>query len=177
MSDAASVPEAAPPSLLRPYSRATDASYIPILLRTAVLENVKLADVAFLIHPAVVSIIIGASGVALFYLNRLFFSVLVTKQEEIALERSQSLWGWQDSAAMVIYSLPPIAAVIGLLFALAHWYHTKLFTRIADAREREIDVVDISAYYSKSTSSAFWCLEFQNEIAVCLGIDGRCPAK
>lgn len=172
-----SAPDAGPPppSVLRPYSRATDASYLPILLRSATLENVRLADVAFLIHPSIVSLIIGTSGVALFYLNRLFFSVLVLGYEAVQPEGAS--WRWQDNVAMVIYALPPIAAIIGLFFAIAHWYHQKLFTRFADLQEQQIDLVDINAYYSKSSGSAFWCLEFQNEIAVCLGVDGRFPAQ
>ena len=165
---------APPSSLLRPFSRSTDAGYIPVLLRTAALENIRLADVAFLIHPATVSLLIGSSSVALYYLNRLFFTVLLTEQEVIAADVQ---WAWQDSAAMVIYALPPIAAVVGAFFAVAHWYHTRFFTRLADIQERQIDVVDPAAYYSTAKSSAFWCLQFQNEIAVCLGVDGRHPAK
>ena len=164
----------APPSLLRPYSRSTDSGYIPTLLRETVLENIRLADVAFLTHPATVGLLVGTSSVLLFYLNRLFFSVLLTKAE---IQLDETHWAWQDSAAMVIYALPPIAAVVGVYFAIGHWYHTRVYTRFADTQERQVDMVDIDAYYSKEKESSFWCLQFQNEIAVCLGIDGRHATK
>lgn len=172
------------PTVLRPYSSATDAAYLPTLLRTSILSNISRSDVLFLLHPLTLTSLGLVSAGLLYQLRSLFFNYLQVPGEEDGWNEYAS---WQDSLSLVIYCLPPIAAVLGTAFALAHWLHTRIWTVVAEQQVKTIDVLDPEGYYgavggdkvssSRSTTSGLYCLEYDNEIVSCFGMDAKHPAR
>lgn len=162
-----------PSSVLRPYNDASDGVYVPVLLKSKYTSWIPLSNQLFLLHPAIVSILIALASAAVYYVNNLFQTVLVVPGDVLAYEDEST---WKDSVASGIYAVPPVAAIIGALFALGNWYHTRLWKRYSDREARMADVVDIPTYYHHATSK-FWCLEYESEIVAAWGVDGRNPAK
>lgn len=162
-----------PSSVLRPYNDASDGVYVPKLLKSKYASWIPASDQLFLLHPLVVSILIASTSAAAYYVNTLFQTVLVVPGEALAYADEST---WKDSAATAIYAVPPIAAIIGALYALGHWYHSRLWQRYSGVEARKADVVDVTTYY-QHPSSKFWCLEYESEIVAAWGIDGRNPAR
>ena len=172
-------------SILRPFNAATDAHLVSNLLRTSTVSRIQPSDALFLSHPGTVSLIVATCSLLLYRLQALFFSTLTVRAEVIA---SDDDWRWQDNAALVIYALPPLALVLAAYFGVAHAYHSQLWNSVAERTARRIDVVDPATYYSDAarpsstasaprSGSAFWCLEFGNDVVACVAVDGRNPGR
>lgn len=172
-------------SVLRPFNAVIDTPLIANLLRTSTLSRVQPSDALFLSHPGTISLIAATCSILLYRLQVLFFSSLTVRAETIATDDD---WRWQDSAALVIYALPPLALILAAYFGVAHACHTQLWNSVAERTERRIDVVDPATYYSDAglasrtasgsqTGSAFWCLEFGSDVVACVAVDGRNPGR
>lgn len=162
-----------PSSVLRPYNDASDGIYVPQLVKAKYASWISASDQLFLLHPAILSLLIGSASATAYYVNNLFQSVLTVPGDTVVYEDEAT---WMDNIAAAIYVIPAITAIVGALFALAHWYHSRLWIRFSDREARKADVVDISTYYKHPTSK-FWCLEYENQIVAAWGVDGRNPAR
>lgn len=162
-----------PSSVLRPYNDASDGVYVPVLLKSKYTSWIPASNQLFLLHPVVLSILVASASAAAYYVNNLFQTVLLVPGEALSYDEEAT---WKDSAANIIYAVPPIAGVVGLLFALGNWYHSRLWKRCSERNARTADVVDIPTYYNHPTSK-FWCLEYESEIVAAWGVDGRNPAR
>lgn len=162
-----------PSSIVRPYNDASDGQYVPQLLKSKYASWIPSSNQLFLLHPLVLSILIASASAAAYYVNNLFQNVLTVPGDSVVLENEGT---WKDSIAAGIYVVPAIAAVVGAVFALGQWYHSRMWTRYSDREARKADVVDIPTYYDYPTSK-FWCLEYESEIVAAWGIDGRNPAR
>jgi hypothetical protein len=166
-----------PSSVLRPYNDTTDRVYIPVLLKSRYAAWIPLSDQLFLLHPFVVSVLLVGISAAVYYLNSLFSTTLLVPGEAIAYETEEA--SWKDNAAQFIYVVPGIAFIVALLFFPAHWYHSRLWNRLAGRSDKYADIVDIPTYYNNKDggNSKFWCLEYENQIVAAWGVDGRNPAR
>lgn len=166
---AAGVP--APRSILRPFNFSTDAAFLPILIKSDYVNRIGSSNVLFLLHPTVVSLFVAASSVTLYFGAKLFFNHLVVPGE------IETGYEWQDYMALFIYAVPPVAAVLGNLLAIAYWYHKRVWLRVAEREIRTVDLLDVQTYYKGDGSgkSSFWVLEYDKQIAACFGLDARNP--
>ena len=162
-----------PSSVLRPYNDASDGAYVPVLLKSKYTSWIPLSNQLFLLHPTVVTMLMASVATAVYYVNNLFQTVLIVPGDILAAQDEST---WKDSAANFIYAVPTVAAIVGAVFALANWYHTRLWNRYSEREARTADIVDIPTYYQHPTSK-FWCLEYESQIVAAWGVDGRNPAK
>lgn len=162
-----------PSSVLRPYNDASDGIYVPTLLKSKYAAWLPASNQLFLLHPIVLSVLIGSASGAAYYVNNLFQNVLTVPGDPVVYSHEET---WKDNIAAGIYVIPAIAAIVGALFALGYWYHSRLWSRFSNTEARKADVVDISAYYRHPTSK-FWCLEYESQIVAAWGVDGRNPAR
>jgi hypothetical protein len=172
--DGPNVAAPTPRSILRPYNPATDAPFIPTLVKGSILPRITTANVLFLTHPIIVSSIVALASSGLYFLYHYFFLTHLAVREEL-----ENNYRWEDYVATGINGLPPVAVIVANFFGLAYWLHRRIYVRMAERQIRGADLLDVAQYYKGegSKQSSFWVLEFEKEIAACFALDARNPGR
>lgn len=182
-----------PSSVLKPYDASTDLLSVPTLIHSSAIANIATSNAVFLVTPPVVSIFIVSVSAGLYklwqaYSSSLHLQMWDPSNYDAFLEEvlgSRLAWKWQDYVELVIYAMPILAGIIGVLYGSALFYHTQVWKRMAIDEIKSVDVRDVEGYYypdrieglNRQENSSFWCLHYDNQVAACFGLDARNPGR
>lgn len=185
-----------PASTLRPFQASTDELAVPQLIYDSQCSNIALSNSHFLVSPHVVAVFMASTSAGLYKLWQVYSSSghyqMWDPQMYANLLRhgGRAAWRWQDYIELIIYAMPIIAIIVGLLYGPAYWYHTRLWHALALDEVKGVDVRDVEGYYypqrmpkssqdssATTTNSSFWCLEYDHQIVACFGLDARNPGR